>query len=70
MMLLFFQLSQERLCLPFELFQKAVEQALGRPVWTHEFAYPDLLWGELQGLRKAPDLGEILSRLFTIKRNT
>lgn len=33
-----FQLYEERLCMPFPLFHKAVEEALGRPVFTHEFA--------------------------------
>jgi hypothetical protein len=32
-----FQLIEDRLCMPFEVFHKAIEKALGRPVWTHEF---------------------------------
>ena len=32
-----FQLFEERLCMPFDKFHEAVETALGRPVWTHEF---------------------------------
>lgn len=35
-----FQLFEDRLCMPFDLFQAAVEKVLGRPVWTHEFADP------------------------------
>jgi hypothetical protein len=32
-----FQLFEPRLCMPFALFQEAVEASLGRPVFTHEF---------------------------------
>lgn len=33
-----FQLFEERLCMPFDVFQEAIEKTLGRPVFTHEFA--------------------------------
>jgi hypothetical protein len=33
-----FQMEQNLLCMPFDEFHKAVEQSLGRPVFTHEFA--------------------------------
>ena len=33
-----FQLYESRLCMPWDEFQAAVEQALGRPVQTIEFA--------------------------------
>jgi hypothetical protein len=33
-----FQLFQEKLAMNFGDFQMAVEEAVGRPVWTHEFA--------------------------------
>lgn len=32
-----FQLFEERLCMPFELLQKAMSEALGRRVFAHEF---------------------------------
>jgi hypothetical protein len=32
-----FQMSQDLLCMPFDVFHEAVEKALGRPVRTHEF---------------------------------
>ncbi len=32
-----FQAHQEFLCMPFEVFHKAAEKHLGRPVFTHEF---------------------------------
>jgi hypothetical protein len=34
-------------CIPFEEFQKDVEERLGRPVWTHEFA-SEKLWEEIK----------------------
>lgn len=33
-----FQVYEEKLCMPFDIFHEAVETSLGRPVWTHEFA--------------------------------
>lgn len=48
-----FQLFEKRLCMPFDQFQAAVESALGRPVWTHEFASPKCLREEfLEKLRQ------------------
>lgn len=38
-----FQLFEDRLCMPFGVFHRAIEKALGRPVWTHEFATPEKL---------------------------
>ena len=35
-----FQLFEDRLSMDFSAFHEAVEKALGRPVWTHEFAEP------------------------------
>ena len=29
-----FQIEQERLCVPFDLFHESVEKTLGRPVFT------------------------------------
>lgn len=58
-----FQLQQKRLCIPFDVFHKAVEKALGRPVWTHEFAEPQKLLLELKGIRKQPTLEEIFASI-------
>ena len=41
-----FQISQDKLCIPFEVFQKSAQIALGRPVFTHEFANPQSLLTE------------------------
>jgi hypothetical protein len=33
-----FQMKTVELCIPFDKFHEAIEVALGRGVWTHEFA--------------------------------
>lgn len=55
-----FQLYEELLCMPFNLYHKAVEDALGRPVWTHEFAFIDRLRSEFEGKTVSPSLGDII----------
>lgn len=50
-----FQMAEERLAMPFGEFHEAVEEALGRPVWTHEFVDPDRLMAELDGDEPTPE---------------
>lgn len=45
------QLYQNKLCVDFSAFHEAVEEVLGRPVWTHEFARPERLRQEYEGRR-------------------
>jgi hypothetical protein len=42
------QLYNDFLCIPFGRFQEAVENVLGHPVWTHEFAEPEHLKAEFE----------------------
>lgn len=63
-----FQLFEERLCMPFGIFHEAVEKALGRSVWTHEFADPENLQKELLGDKPKPTLEEILNLIPEDKR--
>ena len=60
-----FQMHQERLCMPFTVFHEAVEKTLGRPVWTHEFGSEGhkRLLQELEGKMEAPTFEEILNML-------
>lgn len=58
-----FQLFQKRLCMDFSDFHAAMEEVLGRPVWTHGFASQDNLIQEYLGLRKAPTQQEMLDML-------
>lgn len=57
-----FQMEQDRLCMPFEEFKKAVEETLDRQVFTHELNKAGLL-AELQGKALAPSLADILAML-------
>ena len=58
-----FQLSEKRLCMPFDVFVEAVERALGRPVKVGEFLASNRLLAELTGERQPPDVGELISML-------
>ena len=62
------QLFQDRLCMPFKEFHKAIEAVLDRPVYTHEFAFRDGLQKEFLGEKDAPDLAEILDLIPAEKR--
>lgn len=64
-----FQLFEPLLCMPFDVFHEAVEKALGRPVWTHEFGF------NVEGLRKellkeaqAPTMADIINMIPADKR--
>lgn len=63
-----FQIQQDLLCMPFDVFHKAITEALGRPVWTHEFAFHDELRKELYGEKPAPTFEEIINLIPAEKR--
>lgn len=57
------------LCLPFSELHKALETALGRPVYTHEFGLNfDGLIQELLGERDSPTMEEIIELIPEEKR--
>ena len=56
-----FQIQQDRLCMPFDEFHIAVEEALGRKIFTHEFLNLDGMRAELEGQYMAPTFAEILA---------
>ncbi len=57
-----FQLRQDCLCMPFEVFHEAVEKVLGRSVFTHEFGLNrEGLIAELEGREDAPSFKEIIN---------
>jgi hypothetical protein len=58
-----FQFGQRLLCMPFGEFQRATEELLGRPVWTHEFADPDSLLDEYTGKRPRRSMADIFALL-------
>jgi hypothetical protein len=64
-----FQMFEEKLCMPFGVFHEAVEKALGRPVFTHEFGINmDGLKKELLGEMDAPTLEDIIDMIPESKR--
>lgn len=62
-----FQLFEERLCMPFNVFHQIVERVLRRPIWSHEFACPGRLREEYLGGRPAPTFEELLAQLPALK---
>lgn len=64
-----FQMFQDKLCVPFNVFHKAIEKALGRPVYTHEFGLNwEGLQKELRGEKPAPTFEEIVNLIPEEKR--
>jgi hypothetical protein len=63
-----FQISQDRLCMPFSVYHEAMTEALGRPVYTHEFAFRDLLRKELLGELPKPTMQQIIELIPENKR--
>jgi len=61
-----FQLYEDRLCMPFDLFQQAVEEVLNRPVWAHEFCRAEGLQAEYEG-KRPPEHNPIASAERIIK---
>lgn len=58
-----FQLYQQKLCMPWSEFHAAMEGALGRSVWTHEFADSEKLRAEYEGRIASPTFEEGLIAL-------
>ena len=65
-----FQIQQDLLCMPFDVFHESVEKALGRPVYPHEFSlkYREGLMKELLGGKDAPTFEEIIGLIPEEKR--
>ena len=64
-----FQLINDRLCMPFDVFHEAIRKALNRPVWTHEMALNrQELINELLGKKSAPSFEEIINLIPKEKR--
>ena len=63
-----FQLEQDLLCMPFDKFREAIEKALGRPVWTHEFIDQQRLKDELYELKPKATFDEIMEMIPEGKR--
>jgi len=59
-----FQISNQFLCMPFNVFHQAVEAVLRRPVYTHEFGLNmEGLRDEVLNAAEAPTLDAIVAML-------
>ena len=57
-----FQMVQDRLCMPFDVFHEAISKCLGRPVYTHEFGLNrEGLMGEVFQGARPPTLEKIIN---------
>lgn len=65
-----FYVAEDRLCMPFDVLQHAVETVVGRPVFAHEFGSSGAanLRKEILGERQKPTLQEILAQIPEAKR--
>lgn len=63
-----FQLFQKRLCMDFSHFHKCISEVLGRPVFTHEFAFRDDMVREYLGDKEAPTFEDIINLIPEEKR--
>ena len=63
-----FQLFQEKLYMDFSHFHKCMQDVIGRPVWTHEFAFRDELVKEYLGAKETPSFEDILNLIPEEKR--
>jgi hypothetical protein len=65
-----FQMLNERLCMPFDVFSEAMSKYLGRPVYTHEFTSSnhDSLMKEVFDGAPPPTLDEIINLIPKEKR--
>ncbi|MGI4870497.1 MAG: hypothetical protein ACRYFX_04880 [Janthinobacterium lividum] len=57
------QLYEERLIMPFAEFKKAMNEVFGRAVFTHEYANPEKLQAEFEGVIGAVSLQESVADL-------
>ncbi len=57
------QLFQDKLCISWTRFHQAIESALGRSVYSHEFGSKGGLRDEYLKKKKAPTLTEIIDQL-------
>lgn len=63
-----FQIFQDRLCIDFDRYHRALCLVLERPVYSHELARMSNLRSEYLGIRKAPTINEIIEMIPEDKR--
>jgi hypothetical protein len=65
-----FQLDQQFLCMPFDVFVRAISKVLGRSVYTHEFAKPEALKREMYGSARKGHLLSVWATLIRLPRRS
>jgi hypothetical protein len=60
-----FQLDQKFLCMPFDVFVRAISKVLGRSVYTHEFAKPEALKREMYGEIPTPTESQVINEFVS-----
>ncbi len=64
-----FQLFEKLLCMPFDVFHKAIEKVLKRPIYTHEFGLNiDGIKREVLGTDLPPTIEDIINLIPEEKR--
>lgn len=63
-----FQLFQEYLCVPFDVFHTSLEKILNRSVYVHELVDTESLQKEFLGEKTSPTLEEVISMIPLEKR--
>jgi len=66
-----FQLFEDKLCMDFGTFHEIIERVMGRPIFTHEFAYandPNGLKAEFLGIAPKRSLEDIINLIPEEKR--
>lgn len=63
-----FQLFQDRLCMNIDRYKKALNNVLGRPVYSHELGNDEALILEYLGEKPAPTMKEIIEMIPAEKR--
>jgi len=63
-----FQINQDILCMPFNIFHEAVEKTLDRSIFTHEFGLNyEAIKSEIMDGRQPPSFEEIISLIQSDK---
>jgi len=52
----------------FSDLHKRIDELVGRPTMTHEFAFPDLLYDEIASGKRGNPLGEALTRATALTK--
>lgn len=66
--IVYLAIGPDRKSLPIRVLMDALRSVLGRPVFTHEMAFPDLLLQEMSGTRETPTFDEVVDLIPAEKR--